>query len=263
MARPLKGGVDYFPLDCHFSDSVKLLQAEFGMAGLGVLIRLWQKIYGEKGYFCEWSKEVALLFAQEIGLGGNVVSEIIRACLRRGIFDQKMYADHGILTSEGIQERYLAITNRRKESSIFGGYALVKCAHREVNVDKNAVNASKNRVIARNNPQSKGNKSKANKNESMGDTPARLTYGTLKNVLLTKEEHEDLCRRIPNAEQFIDYFSVKISAKGYQYDSHYAALLSWHREDQKKNATQQDSSSFDVDEFFEAALARTYGEDKL
>ena len=38
MARPQKDGVDYFPVNCHFSDSVKLLRAEFGPVGVGILI---------------------------------------------------------------------------------------------------------------------------------------------------------------------------------------------------------------------------------
>ena len=261
MARPLKGGVDYFPLDCHFSDSVKLLQAEFGMTGLGVLIKLWQKIYGDKGYFCEWNKEVALLFAQEVGLGGNTVSEIIRACLRRGIFHQKMFDEYGILTSKGIQERYLAATNRRKEAGIFEGYALVECALTGENDDKATVNADNNRVIEGNNRQSKVKETKANY-KSRESEPVRTAYGKLKNVMLTEREYKDLCEQVPNADAFIDNFSVKISARGYQYEDHYSALLLWRQYDLQREAAQrQGSSSFDAEEWFEAAVRKSYGED--
>lgn len=91
MARPTKSGLDYFTLDCHFDDKVELVIAEFGMDGLGILIRLFQKIYSDRGYYCCWNDDVALLFSRKNGVGGNVVSEVIGACIRRGIFDSGMY----------------------------------------------------------------------------------------------------------------------------------------------------------------------------
>ena len=50
MARPQKEGLDYFPVDCYFDDKLKLLEAEFKLVGLGIIVHLWKKIYGEKGY---------------------------------------------------------------------------------------------------------------------------------------------------------------------------------------------------------------------
>ena len=79
-------------------------------------------------------------------------------------------------------------------------------------------------------------------------------YGSLKNVLLTEEEHADLLSRFPDAEHRIELFGAKLAAKGYKYDNHYAAILLWYQQDKKEAA----SSSFDVDEFFKAALANTY-----
>ena len=101
MARPIKEGLDYFSLDCHMNDAMKLIQAEFGLVGYAVVIKLWQKIYSDKGYYTKWGRDVALLFAQENGVGGNVVQEVVRICLQRGIFDQAMFKEHGILTSDG------------------------------------------------------------------------------------------------------------------------------------------------------------------
>lgn len=38
MARPTKTGVDYFPLDCNFSDEIKYIEAEFGLDGFATLV---------------------------------------------------------------------------------------------------------------------------------------------------------------------------------------------------------------------------------
>lgn len=79
-------------------------------------------------------------------------------------------------------------------------------------------------------------------------------YGSLKNVLLSEKEHADLLSRFPDAAERIEVFGAKLAAKGYKYDNHYAAILLWYQQDKKEAG----SSSFDVDEFFKAALANTY-----
>ena len=94
MSRPQKEGIDYFSLDCQFNDKVKLIQAEFGPVGIGILIKLWQKIYGEKGYYTAWDNDVALVFAQDCKAGANVVKEVVSACLRRGIFDTDKFEQY-------------------------------------------------------------------------------------------------------------------------------------------------------------------------
>lgn len=167
MARPLKQGLDYFPLDTHWNDKVKFLRAEFGVEGIGILVSLWQKIYADHGYYTPWDDDVALLFASEIGAGFPVVSEVVRCCLRRDIFHKGMYANHGVLTSAGIQRRYLASTKRRA-ASLKPEISLVKCAE--------IVSAPINPVYVCNNPvndcsnatnQIKPNQNEINKNKDL------------------------------------------------------------------------------------------------
>ena len=57
MARPLKEGVDYFSLDCYMDDKIKMIQAEFGLKGFAIVVKLWQTIYRENGKYCEWNEE--------------------------------------------------------------------------------------------------------------------------------------------------------------------------------------------------------------
>jgi hypothetical protein len=162
MARPIKQGVDYFPLDCHMNDEMKLIQAEFGLVGYAVVIKLWQKIYSGKGYYTEWGRDVALMFAQNNGVGGNVVQEVVRSCLNRGIFDQRMFDDYGILTSDGIQERFAEATERRTFVKADRRYLLITAPSNWVFDNNNFINVDNNAVNVDNNPQSKVNKSKVN-----------------------------------------------------------------------------------------------------
>ena len=121
----------YFTLDCHMDDSIKLLESEFGLKGFAVIIKLFQKIYGDEGYYCKWNQDVELLFAAGLStdrepISGNFVSEVIKGCLRRGVFDNEMFKKYGILTSRGIQKRYLEAARRRTSTKLVSEYLLVK-----------------------------------------------------------------------------------------------------------------------------------------
>lgn len=156
----MKSGIDYFPLDVSLDDKIELIEAEFGLTGFAVIVKLFQKIYGGQGYYCEWTNEVALLFAKRIGLGGSVVSEIVSASVKRGIFSDRIFKEYGILTSAGIQKRYLEAVSRRKKIPMKKEYLLLKCAQLPENVDISSENVYKNQKNDDISKQSKEKKSK-------------------------------------------------------------------------------------------------------
>ena len=137
-----KSGIDYFPLDVTLNAKFELIEAEFGLTGFGVVVHLLQEIYGKAGYYIEWTEEVALLFARKVGLGGSVVSEIIEASIRRGMFDKEKYDKYHVLTSKGIQERYFEAVSRRKTLEVDYNILLVDVAQILPNVDIRAKNVN-------------------------------------------------------------------------------------------------------------------------
>lgn len=59
-------------------------------------------------------------------------------------------------------------------------------------------------------------------------------YGEFQNVLLTEDEYKKLKERFPKDWQDrIDNLSIYMKAKGKQYKSHYATILSWARKEEK------------------------------
>lgn len=173
MPRPIKNGVDYFPLDVHLDEKFELIEAEFGLTGFAVVVKLLQRIYGQDGYYCEWNDEVALLFGKRIGLGGSAVSEIVSASIRRGLFDQTLYDRYQILTSAGIQKRYFEAVARRKVVNVEAAYLLVEVTQVPQNVHINRVNVDINPENVCNNPQTKENKTKGKKIREKNDDNAR------------------------------------------------------------------------------------------
>lgn len=137
MSRPLKQGLDYFPMDVEVDDKIELIEAKHGIAGFGVLVKMFQKIYKE-GYYLNWNEETQLLFARRINVDINSVSAIIIDCFRYHIFNEELYTKHHILTSTGIQKRYLNATNRRKELFLCKKYVIVDI--NKINVDINWIN---------------------------------------------------------------------------------------------------------------------------
>lgn len=157
----MKSGIDYFPLDVNMDEKVELIEAEFGLTGFAVLVKLLQRIYGGEGWYVEWTNEVALLFAKRVGAGGSVVSEIVEASIKRGIFDKTLYDKYQILTSAGIQRRYFEAVSRRKNVKVKAEYLLVNVTDFLSDVDilsENVYINQKNVDILK---QSKVEKSKA------------------------------------------------------------------------------------------------------
>ncbi len=124
-----KSGIPYFPLDVELDEKMELIEAEYGLIGYAVILKLLQRIYGGHGYYIHWTYEVALLFAKRLGVGGSVVSEIIEAAVKRGVFHKKIFEKYKVLTSEGIQKRYFTAIARRKEIEVDDNILLVQVSH--------------------------------------------------------------------------------------------------------------------------------------
>ena len=180
----MKSGLEYFPLDVHLDEKFELIEAEFGLTGFAVIVKLFQRIYGGQGYDCEWTNEVALLFGRFCGAGAGVVSEIVSAAVRRGIFDRELFERYHILTSVGIQKRYLEAVSRRKKVEVEKAYLLLKCAQISENVcisGENVNISSKNADILRQSKEeeSKEKKSKYTKEQQHANARVRELFKAL------------------------------------------------------------------------------------
>lgn len=144
-----KEGIPSFLLDCRTNDNISEIEAEYGVKGFAVVVRLWQKIYAERGYYCEWIERSPLLFLSN-WFGGNsgvtvsLINEIVNRCLKNGIFDAGMHEDYSILTSARIQEQYFDAVKRRKEILVRKEYLLVSVGKIECIAYENDVSVCRN-----------------------------------------------------------------------------------------------------------------------
>ena len=157
MARPLKQGLDYFPLDVGFLQDMKVRRIikSCGASAISVLIWLLGSCYRDEGYYIWWTEDLPFIVADEIGVTEGCVQEVVKRALQVGFFDAGMKEKHGILTSAGIQKRFLEVTSRRKAAFLRRDFALVS-----INVDNNSINVCNNSINVYSNEQSKVKKSK-------------------------------------------------------------------------------------------------------
>lgn len=114
-------GIDYFSFNVDFfnDDKLQLIEAEFGIKGSYIAVRLLCKIYHE-GYYYQWGDDECLLFAKNIGNGivSNTVKEVLAGLVKRSFFDKGVFDRFGVITSAGIQRRYFEAVKRRQNVEV-------------------------------------------------------------------------------------------------------------------------------------------------
>lgn len=177
MARPIKTGLNYFPLDVDiFNDrKVALVSAAYGLKSEAIIIRLLTMIF-RNSYYIEWSDEDVLLFLKtlngEIDLTylKNVVNELIE----RKFFDKTIYENHKVLTSKGIQKRFVKacqIGNRKvieieRDLDLMGFNTDETRVSSGINLEETPINSEETPINSEFSTQSKVKKSKVEEVEN-------------------------------------------------------------------------------------------------
>lgn len=188
MARPTAKGVEYFPLNVNFINDLKVrkLLLSCGAEAIAVLIYLLSTIYKDEGYYVEIHEDEIDLIALDVNVTPEFVLEVINKACEVRFFDVNLYENFNILTSKGIQERYLKITERRKNSVVITQFNLINVYNNSVNVNNNSINVDNNPVNVYKSTQSKVKKRKEKKRKVKS-----LSNDSVKNVYLTETEKRD------------------------------------------------------------------------
>lgn len=163
MARPIKKGLDYFPLDCELDDKFAELEAELGEVGCWRLIRMLQRIYRWEGYYTDWTDKQVKIFAGRNAITKDYINQLTKICLDIGFFDKEKFNKYKILTSSGIQKIYLQATKSRKSTTLIEEYLIDGIS---AFLNEENINFKLTRVNSNLNTQSKVNKSKVNSKEN-------------------------------------------------------------------------------------------------
>ena len=180
MARPTKKGLDYFPLDVDFLSDLKVRRIikACGKEAVHILVALLANIYRDEGYYVLWDDDLAFLVADEVGTKEGTVEELVRKAVQVKFFDKDIFDKYSVLTSKGIQNRYILATKERKKVELEFKYLLTN----EVNRSNISINGRNNSVNQGNNQQSKVKESKVKEikeDASAGESASLETFQKL------------------------------------------------------------------------------------
>ena len=127
MARPPKVGLDYFPLDVNFLNDLKTkkIVRSYGASAVAVALNVFINIYRDNGYYAECDDDFIFLIADELKLDEEYTKNVIKKMVEVDFFDKNLYENHKILTSIGIQNRYVLASGRRVRTKINEVYDLI------------------------------------------------------------------------------------------------------------------------------------------
>lgn len=254
MPRRPKQGIEFagWSVDIFDGDTKidKLLDAQ-GWIGFGIYFYLCQMAYKFDGYFYRWAYDDSASTARRMGggVGSKTVEETVRYCLQIGLFDKWLFDRVGILTSKGIQRRFLAAIQGRRVKSVIADYWLLddsesegldKCAKndclqttnahlQETNTDLQDTYSPKSRV--------EESRVKESKEDIGADEPPRQT----RFIPPTVEEVRVYCIERKNRvdpEKFVAFYSAKgwMIGKNKMKDWK-QAVITWEKGDSRGAST--------------------------
>ncbi len=117
MARPIKKGLSYFPLDTDFfrDKKIKTLKGRFGVDGITLYLYILCEIYRESGYYLKVDEDFVDIAADDLNFSPEKIGQIMNFFLERSLFDDTLFMADKVLTSHGIQMRFQEAVKKRRQ----------------------------------------------------------------------------------------------------------------------------------------------------
>lgn len=268
MARPIKKGLDYFPLDVDvFSDrKIKILYSRFGADGFTLYAYLLCQIFKD-GYYMQVDDDLNYILSSDLKMSAEKIGLMMNFLLERSLFDSKLFRSDKVLTSAGIQRRYQqAVRSRaaKKPITVSERFWLLKKEETEAFIKvrpasdffgKNEDYSTKNEDYSENKytKKSKVKKSKVKESKVCIELPCRNgAFG------ITEEQLTDLTHTYPdmNVEESLqklrNYLTANPQKQGYT-SSVIGYIQMWLSEDDKSGKYRKQNkvcnATYDISEY--------------
>ncbi len=183
MARPIKKGLDYFPLNTDFMNNrtIRRLKRKGGFKAIVLYMDLLCDIYANS-YFIEITDNYIFDLSDQLGLEEKDIRSMIEIMIELGLFHEESFNKSHILTSETIQEQYAFSKSKRSDNK-----AIVEL-HKIVNEVKNRVSADETQQNYTESAYSIVKDSKVNSERECAPTHPREEWNVWIEELLADEE---------------------------------------------------------------------------
>lgn len=171
-----------------------------GWIGFSIYFYLCQKAYASDGYFYRWSYANAATTARRMGGGirSETIKQVVALCLRIGLFDKRLFDRESVLTSRGIQRRYMVAIEKRSFKKVEEKFWLLNEDESEgvivvpENIDSLPENVDSLPENATNKSKEKHSKVKESKAEESISSPPSPTTLSTKKAWLSQENYDSL-----------------------------------------------------------------------
>ncbi|MBK0348200.1 DUF4373 domain-containing protein [Aerococcaceae bacterium zg-ZJ1578] len=188
MARAIREGFDYFPLDtdAYGNRKIRRLLHAHGCTGYAVWVVAMQMIYGDKGYYLKFDDDMCFDIGDKVAVSEGAVHEILKYCLKLDLFDQHSFQKYGILTSKGIQEQFEEMVRQTKRKTVVKAEHRINSEEKHINSEEMGINSEETPKKSELMQQSKVKESKVKENKVNNSTT------TINNNLNIGESHNDV-----------------------------------------------------------------------
>ncbi|HXP52150.1 MAG TPA: DUF4373 domain-containing protein [Bacteroidia bacterium] len=252
MARPVKQGLSYFPKDTDFYSNreIRRVAKEHGLKGIIVFDYMLCLIYNDKGYYIDYNEELVFDvadFLKTYEITEENVDNVVKSCLKHSLFNNGMFENRKILTSAGIQSRYI---NAKRKDVIDEKYRVIM-QEPIVNSRKPIVNSQEPPINVEESTQSKVKYSKVN--ESKVNYYFKIKGSIITNIFISSylEEHypiliEQYCMKNDSGKKFYSEVMEKLNTEcvGYNFadDNHVQNMFKSNYEKLIKNGNNKKHS---------------------
>ena len=119
MARPVKTGLDYFPLRIDFFDDIRIsaVTVEHGTKGQLAAIMLLVHLY-KTGYYLVWDRAARVRVLKDMpGVTPDELDRIVECLVEWDFFDKTLFEQEHVLTGKDMQRHFFHATKRRKNNT--------------------------------------------------------------------------------------------------------------------------------------------------
>ena len=277
----------------------EVIISKYGLEGYAIINLIIHKIYDDEGYFCRWDEDSSFVFARYYGVKVDFVLSVVDEAISRGIFSKELYEKYKILSSEDIQKNFFEATKRRRHLVLVDDYLIIDENKKSKNVcrsEKNADNSQQRRREEKRGDEKRGDEmrvapsaatcegavgtSAADEKESVdfkavGEAfnricvslvPVQAMSGRRKSSI---SETAEIVKDLGGFEKLFENVRDSDFLCGKNKNG-WKATFDWviKADNAVKildgnfgNKKVSDHGSFDTDDFFAAALKRSYGKD--
>ncbi|MGN0460514.1 MAG: DUF4373 domain-containing protein [Ruminococcus sp.] len=241
MARPIKNGLDYFPMDVDFfaDKKIKILRARFGSDGVLIYLYLLCEIY-KNGYYIKLDEDYKYIIQEDLNLKENVVSIVMQFLFNRSLLTEIPVNSDTYITSKAVQRRFQeAVKSRKKpfavntdlwildeEETIGSVIFAPKKDKSRINPDLSQINPDKSGINSTKESKEKKSKVKESKGEKSKEKTGKADFYSL-----TLELFSEICKSLPKPQEItperkrlIDCGEEKLKEYGKTFEEFFKAV---------------------------------------